>query len=73
MKKISKKTILKPNKGTTVQIEEKLLTDSNNNSEYYRKISQTSKISRNNPIIDSKSNIISLNNTTENIIQKKYS
>ena len=56
MKKISKKTILKPNKGTTVQIEEKLLTDSNNNSEYYRKISQTSKISRSN-IIDSKSNI----------------
>jgi hypothetical protein len=72
MKKISKKTILKPNKGTTVQIEEKLLTDSNNNSEYYRKISQTSKISRSN-IIDSKSNITSHNNTTENIIQKKYS
>ena len=36
-------------------------------------ISKTSKISRNNPIIDSKSNTISYDNIRENVIQKKYS
>ena len=39
MKKISKKTILKPNKEFTVQIEEKQITDNSNNTDYNRKIS----------------------------------
>ena len=75
MKKISKKTILKPNKEFTVQIEEKQITDNSNNTDFNRKISQTSRITINNPTIESKSNNIDYNNnnTTENVIQKKYS
>ena len=75
MKKISKKTILKPNKEYTVQIEEKQITDNSNNNDYNRKISQTSRITINNPNIESKSNNIDYNNNNviENVIQKKYS